>query len=104
MLREIVENVVQSQPDMELVSCKSTGDLETAIQRSRAKFVIPGDRASTSGGTPEQLLLRNPELKVVVVKADGRDAKLFELRHHSLVDFSPQSLIDTIPTSLSGDG
>jgi len=96
LLREIVEDAVRLQPDMELVNGASGNAPLMAIKGRRVDVLIAGEREADNSGVWEQLLLENPGLKVVVVTEDGREARLLEFRQVSVPDVSPQGLVDAI--------
>ena len=101
LLREIVEAAVRFQPDMELVNAPDGNDLPMVIKGRQVDVVIAGEREADNPGLGEQLLLKNPHLKVVVVTEDGREARLFELRQVRVPDVSPQGLVDAIRAAVA---
>jgi hypothetical protein len=103
MLRDIVEDSILSQPDMELVVRNDVEDLEMAVKRCRADVAIVGDPPYTGTAKPESLLLAYPNLRVIVITGDGRCAQFFEFRRHTILEMSPRSLIETIRLALNPD-
>jgi DNA-binding NarL/FixJ family response regulator len=96
MLRDIVEDTVRLQPDMELVNWRGGRDFATAVKRGQAEVVIVGGRGQEGPAAHERLLLEDPRLKVLVVSEDGRAAHLLELRQVPIAEVSPQGLVDAI--------
>jgi len=86
MMRAIVEDAVGEQADMQIVA---SGPADVAI--------VADSGAGRLG--PEQRLLENPRLKVFALSADGRAARLLEIRETPVVPVSRQGLIDAIRTA-----
>jgi hypothetical protein len=100
LLRDIVEATVKSQPDMALVDRDEATNLEFTLDTGAVDVAIVADGA----GLLERLLVANPGLKVVVIRADGHAAELVELRRHSLLEPSPRNLVEAIHAALSSEG
>ena len=100
MLRDIIETAVKSQPDMELVNREDEGDVEQAVQNQWVDVAIVGSGAPLC----ERVFLSRPRLKVLVVRVDGRAAEVFEFSGHSVVEPSPQNLLEAIRRALRNDG
>ena len=96
MLREILEDAVRSQPDMELIDSGDGHDLPMAIKREHADVVIVAERGADDPVSHEQLLLENPRLKVLVVSRDGREAHLLEFWRVPVAEVSLQGLVCAI--------
>jgi hypothetical protein len=96
MLREIVEDAVRVQPDMELIEGADRNDLPTATKAEQPDVAIITEGGADSHISHEQLLLQNQRLKVLVVSRDGREAHLLEFRQIPVVEVSPHGLIDAI--------
>lgn len=94
MLRDIIEGALKSEPDMELLDSGDGAQLAAAVRRDAADVAIIADRQGA--GSPAQLLVDNPHLKVFVIADDGRRAHLVALRCTTLVEVSVQGLIDAI--------
>jgi DNA-binding NarL/FixJ family response regulator len=96
MLREIVEDAVRSQPDMELVDSSDGHDLPMAIKREHADVLIVAEHRADEPVSHEQLLLENPRLKILVVSRDGREAHLLEFWRVPVAEVSLQGLVGAI--------
>jgi DNA-binding NarL/FixJ family response regulator len=104
MLRDIIEDAIGHQADMELIA-DGASDCSKAVKRSAADVVIMADQRVLGSAAPEQLLVINPHLKVFVVTDDGRQAHLLEFRETPVVPVSPQRLVDAIRAAVgTGDG
>lgn len=107
MLRDIVQDVVEHQPDMELFPGASVSHPKPRRDRVEPEVVVvastddPGDAGIASGW-----LHRWPHSRVLVVDATGRQSVMFELRPHAtrLGDLSPQQLVDAIRSGRRGGG
>lgn len=95
MLRDIVEEAVRVQPDMELVDRGDERDVSTAIKTRQATVAVVAETADESPGHGA-LLIENPRLKVLVVTHDGREAHFLEFRRIPVADVSPRGLVDAI--------
>ncbi len=95
ILREIIEQAVADEPDMEIVEA---GDvpLGQAVESSMADFVIAG--ADYDFGEVARALDVRPRLRVLAVSGDGREAFLYELRptRTPLGEVSPRRIVDAI--------
>jgi hypothetical protein len=96
MMHDIVNGAIESQADMEIVGQCANRQLEVAIRRRRANVVILKEEEASAREIRNWLLLTYPDLKVVVMRDDGRGASLFEFRHVDLVEPSPVALVDAI--------
>jgi DNA-binding NarL/FixJ family response regulator len=97
ILREIIEQAVENEPDMVIVNGNgSGGDLGSALEQSRAEFVITG--AAHGPDEVGALLERHPRLRVLSVVGDAREAYLYELRptRTPLAEVSPRAIVDAI--------
>lgn len=65
---------------MAVVGRVSDGDLLTAAQRTGADVILIGQKAKESREQYEELLLRQPRLKVLTIADDGKTGSLYELR------------------------
>lgn len=95
ILREIIEQAVADEPDMEIVDA---GDvpLREAVESSKADFVIAG--ADYNFAEVARVLDERPRLRVLAVAGDGREAFLYELRptRTPLGEVSPRTIVDAI--------
>ena len=99
MLREIVNQSVSAQPDMEVVAEHAAhASMLSAARRSRANVVIVGDDGAEIDERCERLALRHPDVGVLALSVDGRQTVLYELRPYRvpLGELSPQQLVDAI--------
>jgi chemotaxis response regulator CheB len=103
LLRDIIEDSIQSQPDMEIVPRDDMSDLEITVKQCQADVVIIGDPPVAWGARPGPLLLANPDLKVVVITEDGRRAQLLELRRRAIVEMSPRGLVEAIRAAMNAN-
>lgn len=105
MLREIIEEIVSHEHDMEVVGefSKTVGLLE-AVDSTDADFLITGTGDSELVGVG-QLLRERPRIKVLAVGADGRQTCLYELRPQKvrLGEISPQTLLEAIRAAVRDD-
>lgn len=95
MLRDIVQDAVRFQPDMELVECDDAVDLLQTIKALAVSVAVVAEPGGDSPG-PGELLLENPGLHVLVVTDDGRHAHMLELQRLPVVDVSPRGLVRAI--------
>jgi DNA-binding NarL/FixJ family response regulator len=79
-LVDILHHIVASEPDMAIVGRISDGDLFAAAQATGADVILIGQRAKEGGEQYEELLLRQPRLKVLAIAEDGKTGSLYELR------------------------
>ena len=106
LLREIIESVVATQPDMSIVDINETRERVTAaLDDTPADVVIVGLRGGETTSTLDPVLYERPQLKLLAISGDGRSSFLYELRPHrvSLGDVSPEGLVDAIRTSVGAE-
>ena len=96
MLRDIIEDAISRQPDMQLIEAGGDADCANAVRRAAPDVVIVADQAVLGSVPRAQLLIENPRLKMFVVTDDGREAHLLEFRQSAVVQVSPQRLVDAI--------
>jgi DNA-binding NarL/FixJ family response regulator len=102
MMREIVENIIGAESDMQVVGVAESDDaLADAVARTRADVLILALDADGELRAYDALLFRHPRLHVLAVTEDGRGALISELRPHHvpLADVSPAGLVDAIRAS-----
>jgi hypothetical protein len=95
MLRDIVEEAVRLQPDMELVDRGDEHDLSRAIKAGRVAVAIVAESGTDSPGHGE-LLIEHPRLRLLVVGDGGREAHLLEFQRIPVADVSPRGLVGAI--------
>ncbi len=98
MLADIVQRVLSSQADLEVVGVVDRGTLEGAVDRKEPEVVIVGLQADEGPRRYDAVLCARPRLKLLALSGDGREGVLYELRPHAepLGEISPQRLIDAI--------
>ena len=104
MLREIVEGILASEPDMIVVrDVRRAETIAAAAKRLRADVVILGESHASSGEEPWRALNEDPHLRVLSIAEDGRRATRYELRPHRSVieEVSSMSLIEAIRVALT---
>jgi len=103
MMHDIVDDAVEAQADMEIVGHCVNSELDAAIPRYGANVIIVAEDATAIHDMPSHLLMKYPDVRLVIVTGDGRRASLFELRHLELDEPSPVTLIDAIRTAMHWD-
>lgn len=111
LLGDIVKDVVDGQPDMEVVgdiaSCES---LAVTAGRTRADVALVGCELSRFTDAGQQLLLDCKGVTFLALTQDGRQAYRFELRPECIplaedeAGISPQLLVDAIRAARHQDG
>lgn len=105
MLRDIIEDAISRQADMQLIDDGGETNCADAVRRSVPDVVIVAQEAAPGAVSREQLLVDHPQLKMFVVAHDGREAHLLEFRRMPVVQVSPQRLVDAIRAAIeSGNG
>src|SRR6476619_927335 len=98
LLRNIVRNAIANEPDLEVVA-EHDGDvdLETAVERGSADFVILGSEV-TAHSSAASLVASNCRVRALELQGDGREGVLYEFRPHrvALGELSPDTLLRTI--------
>jgi DNA-binding NarL/FixJ family response regulator len=99
MLKEIVRELVSAQRDMEVVGEEASYEsMLPATSRTEAQVVVVGTQGREVEEDCERLALRQPEVGVLALSADGRQTVLFEVRSHRIRfgELSPEQLADAI--------
>jgi DNA-binding NarL/FixJ family response regulator len=99
MLRDIVTEAVTYEPDLEVVG--AVGGQEeflTALERERVDVLVLGAHRPDDLELAEQIWVKSPRVKVLMIATGGRTAVLYALRPHKVVlgDVSPQGLVAAI--------
>jgi DNA-binding NarL/FixJ family response regulator len=105
LLRDIVRNAIAHEPDLEVVAEHDGNvDLETAVERGGADFVILGSEV-TAHTTAASLVASNCRVRALELQDDGREGVLYEFRPHrvALGELSPDTLLRTIRAVPSWD-
>jgi hypothetical protein len=99
LLREIVRDVIAHEPDLEIVAEHEVADVETAVERDHADFVIVGPDAASDERVCA-LVGAGLGVRALEVHSDGKESVLYELRPHrvSLGEISADTLLHTIRT------
>ena len=96
LLRDVVESLIESQPDLRLVRRKarwwawpwsSTPEIHVFI------FAAEPPEAELLAG---RLLAIRPRLRVIALSKDGRESWLYELHAEALGAVSPERLLNAI--------
>jgi DNA-binding NarL/FixJ family response regulator len=101
MLRDILEEAIGTQPDMELVGSSQAADLLTAIEREQPDVVIVTQEGTGLNVARVELAAATRPLGVLVVTAAGRQIRLAELKQISVSDASSNVIVETIRASYS---
>ena len=101
LLHDIIEGAVNLQEDMQLIDAPGGCELAGAVRTSGADVVIVADDTAANDSTHEELLLRNPQLKVLVVTGGGRDGHLLEFRRMPVEQMSPGGLVAAIRAAVA---
>jgi len=106
MLREILEQVISNEPDMELMTAPQD-PIEAANDRPMSPdVVIVGANVSEAAGRARVLLNRWPECHVLMITAGGQKVLKYELlpRGVDLGEMSPGQVVETIRLSTRREG
>jgi DNA-binding NarL/FixJ family response regulator len=98
---KLLGDIVRCAPDDDVMvvgSAAGTQALAAEVERVGANVVLVGDNAPSLPAACCELLTRNPDVKVVVIRANARLATLYELRRRRdvLVQVSPSELLGVI--------
>ena len=99
LLRELVEEALEAEPDLELVGdTEDAGNLGRLVERSRADAVLAGGQAIDE---PRALALVGAlRVRVVILTEDGRRAAVYECRpqRRDAGEVDPRTLADLLRT------
>lgn len=101
MQRDIVRSVIAQQPDMEVVSeYPEPENFFRSPPSVMPDVIILGTGKDKVVERYRRVLLRNPELRIVEVDAEGRRLSVCQLKPHrvSLGELSPNELVAVIRT------
>jgi hypothetical protein len=93
LLSEIVAGALDGQPDV--VVARNEGDLADAVQRTGATVVIVSDE-SVEPRAIADLLRLHPDVTLVGISADGRQAYAYQPLRIALGELSPESLQEAV--------
>ena len=100
LLRDILSDLVRVQTDMEVIGRGGDAELADALQRG-VDVLILGE-AALNRSAAARLLATHPDLTIVTIGGEGRSANLFEIRQVTLIDPSPQMLIQAVRMTQRG--
>jgi hypothetical protein len=109
LLADVITDVIASGDDIEIVSgsCTLANLVEVSV-RDDADFVILVGQSYQEASAYEDLLVRRPQMRVLVIVDAGRRGLLFEMRPScaSLGELSAKIVLDTIRSRRTriGDG
>ena len=97
MLSDVLAAYLDSQDDIEVVATESNSEPAELVRTCHADVVVVGG----GPGLPHAagaLFERIPQVAVLAISANGRDASRFRLvgEQITLLDTSPQEIVDTI--------
>jgi hypothetical protein len=77
--------------------------LEQHVERVGANVVLVGSDERSLPAAGRALLARRPEVKVIVIRGDAREATLYELQRQRqvLAQVSPQELVEVLRSVLN---
>jgi len=99
MRREVIEQIIASQPDIHVVgSCDGGGSLSSEVERTGATIVVATDGSDDLERSCFELLRSQPRVRALALYDEGRASFLYELRPHRvpLGALSPESLIESL--------
>jgi hypothetical protein len=107
MLIDIVKGIVASQDDFNLAGEMIGQDgLLQAATDAQADVTIVGPLVAAGSDNFRDLLYGRPQMTIVAISSDGREAILHQLKPHviPLGEVSPASLIAAIRSASNPDG
>jgi chemotaxis response regulator CheB len=99
MLREIVEGALRQQPDLAVVGTED--DAHAAVGRLGANLLVVNDE-SLDGEAIADLLRRHPDVQVLGISADGRQAYAYRPGRVLLGGLSPEALREVARHGIPG--
>ena len=104
LLRDIVVEVVRTEPDLSIVG-EATGraDMKKLLRDSRANVVVLDAASAADRGGADRLASEHARLKVLVLSDRGRNAEMhwLEPRSARCPDLSPERLVEFIRSALA---
>jgi hypothetical protein len=96
MLRDILEQAISAEPDMEVVS-RMPRPVPSVDAAPAPDAVVVGGNGRESGGAPA-LLFQWPRSRLLLISERGHNVSMYELvpRGHELGELSPSQLIEAI--------
>ena len=107
LLRDLVEQLLSAEPDIEIVGSDELGStLVAAADATSATLVILADGEGELGDACVKLLRARPRLRAMAIVNDGREGWLYELRpHRELVcegELSRERLVTAVRAARAG--
>ncbi len=99
MLGEIVTRLIDEQEDMQTVSPPLTENgLMDQLETSGPNVLLMSCARAEARAKAQTILERKPNIRVIALTANGREATLYEMRPHekAMGAMSPETLIKTI--------
>jgi len=106
MLRDILRGIVGDQSDMEVVEqVAEVEEVPLALRRTAPDVVIVGLQDWQAPEFFVKLFGEIPQVKILAVTGDGRQAVIYELRAHAtpVGEVSPQGLVRAIRTAVQAN-
>jgi len=103
MLGDIVREIVDAQPDMQVVGrLVDARELVRTAIATDADFVVLGLEDGRLPGSCDQLLELDPAIRVLAVDGDGRRSFVYQLepRMRPLGELSPDALVAAIRAAM----
>ena len=102
LLTEIMTLICSHEPDVEVMAPKGKLTLLEAVKADRPDVIIIGEGDSPWKETCGQVLRAYPDLRVISLKNDGREAYLCRLALEQtwLGELSPENLVTVMRHSL----
>ncbi len=106
MVREMIEGLIESQPDIDVVGSVDFGvELAVEVDRTDATIVVLADGEDEIDASCDELLLARPNVTALAVVDRGRENFLCQLRPHRtpLGPLLPEDLVALLrPNGRSG--
>lgn len=99
ILGDILESVAADEPRISIVArIGADADPVAAAERCRADVVVTDAAGEYAGWLRDRILFAHPRLRLLTLAQQGRVAHLDRLvpQRTSIVDVSPQALVETI--------
>jgi len=98
MLRDIVKNILDRQPGINVIELAADSSLRDVLERTEADVLIVGASEPADSAVPRQVLSALPLTRVLMLAIDGQSAVMYELRPHQtpLGEVSREALVRAI--------
>jgi hypothetical protein len=99
MLRDLIEETVEAQPDLELVA-----EIDEPVLEDCPDFLVVGVETEELPDPYRELLITCPRMQIVAVTPEGRQGFLHRLLPHvaALGEISPTVLLETMRAGSRG--